>query len=171
MAEAATVLPSAAIRKELSRIGAESVGRCYQCATCASVCELSTPEIAFPRQQMLLAQWGMVDRLAGDPAIWLCHQCTDCSERCPRDAKPGNVLQSLRATVIRKLAFPGFVGSLVGNARVTWPLLLLLPLLLLVLLLAKLLQKRRLNLMLSLPLLARRKSTSSKLCALSPAWA
>jgi len=129
MAEAATVLPSADIRKELSRIGAESVGRCYQCATCASVCELSTPEIPFPRQQMLLAQWGMVDRLAGDPAIWLCHQCTDCSERCPRDAKPGNVLQSLRATVIKHLAFPGFVGSLVGNARATWPLLILLPLL------------------------------------------
>jgi quinone-modifying oxidoreductase subunit QmoC len=78
---------------------------------------------------MLLAQWGMVDRLAGDPAIWLCHQCTDCSERCPRDAKPGNVLQSLRATVIKYLAFPGFVGRLVGNSRVTWPLLLLLPLL------------------------------------------
>jgi quinone-modifying oxidoreductase subunit QmoC len=129
MAEAATILPSAGIRKELSRIGAESVGRCYQCATCASVCELSTPEIPFPRQQMLLAQWGMVDRLAADPAIWLCHQCTDCSERCPRDAKPGNVLGSLRATVIRKLAFPGFMGSLVGNARVTWPLLLLAPLL------------------------------------------
>jgi quinone-modifying oxidoreductase subunit QmoC len=129
MAEAATVLPSADIRKELTRVGAESVGRCYQCATCASVCELSTPEIPFPRQQMLLAQWGMVDRLAGDPAIWLCHQCTDCSERCPRDAKPGNVLQSLRATVIKHLAFPRFVGSLVGNARVTWPLLVLLPLL------------------------------------------
>ena len=127
MAEAATVLPSASIRKELSRIGAESVGRCYQCATCASVCELSTPEMPFPRQQMLLAQWGMVDRLAGDPAVWLCHQCTDCSERCPRDAKPGNVLQSLRATVIKHLAFPGFVGRLVGNARVTWPILLLVP--------------------------------------------
>jgi quinone-modifying oxidoreductase subunit QmoC len=128
MAEAATVLPSAGVRKQLARSGAESVGRCYQCATCASVCELSTPEIPFPRQQMLLAQWGMVDRLAGDPAIWLCHQCTDCSERCPRDAKPGNVLQSLRSTVIRRLAFPSFAGKLVGNARVTWPLMILAPL-------------------------------------------
>jgi quinone-modifying oxidoreductase subunit QmoC len=128
MAEAATILPSADVRKELTRRGAESLGRCYQCATCASVCELSTPEIPFPRQQMLLAQWGMIDRLVGDPAIWLCHQCTDCSERCPRDAKPGNVLQSLRSTVIRKLAFPGFAGKLVGNARVTWPLMILAPL-------------------------------------------
>ena len=67
---------------------------------------------------MLLAQWGLVDQLAGDPAVWLCHQCADCSERCPRDAKPGDVLQGLRAAVIRALAFPGFAGSLVGNARV-----------------------------------------------------
>jgi len=127
MAEAVQILPDATVREELVRRGAGSVSRCYQCATCASVCALSTPEIPFPRQQMLLAQWGLVDRLAGDPAVWLCHQCTDCSERCPRDAKPGDVLQSLRATVIQYLAFPQALGKLVGNARVTWPLLLLGP--------------------------------------------
>ena len=127
MAEAATLFPSADVRQDLVRRGADTVGRCYQCATCTSVCELSTPEAPFPRQQMLLAQWGMVDRLAADPAVWLCHQCADCSERCPRDARPGDVLQVLRASVIRSLAFPGFVGRLVANAKVGWPLMVLVP--------------------------------------------
>lgn len=121
------ILPSPAVRGELARRGAGTVSRCYQCATCSSVCALSTPGSPFPRKQMLLAQWGLVDRLTGDPAIWLCHQCTDCSERCPREARPGDVLQGLRSKVIEALAFPGFIGGLVGKARVTWPVLLLVP--------------------------------------------
>jgi quinone-modifying oxidoreductase subunit QmoC len=76
---------------------------------------------------MLLAQWGMLDQLAVDPAIWLCYQCADCSKRCPRDAKPGDVLQGLRAAAIRAVAFPGAVGALVANAKTTWPLMVLAP--------------------------------------------
>jgi len=127
MAEAVPLIPGADLRAELERSGAGRVSRCYQCATCTSVCGLSTPANPFPRRQMALAQWGLVDQLAADPAVWLCHQCADCSERCPRDAKPGDVLQGLRAAVIRSLAFPRFAGSLVGNSRVTWPLLVLVP--------------------------------------------
>jgi len=76
---------------------------------------------------MLLAQWGLIDELAADPAVWLCHQCADCSERCPRDARPGDVLQGMRAAVIRALSFPGAIGSLVANARLTWPILVGVP--------------------------------------------
>jgi quinone-modifying oxidoreductase subunit QmoC len=76
---------------------------------------------------MLLAQWGLTDQLAADPAVWLCHQCGECNERCPRDARPGDVLQGLRSKVIEVLAFPGFIGRLVGNARLTWPILLGVP--------------------------------------------
>jgi quinone-modifying oxidoreductase subunit QmoC len=127
MAEASQILPSSGLRQELMRRGADNVARCYQCATCSSVCALSTPENSFPRRQVHLAQWGMVDHLAADPAPWLCHQCADCSERCPRDVKPGDVLQAVRSAVVEKLAFPGWIGKIVGKASVTWPLLLLAP--------------------------------------------
>jgi len=78
---------------------------------------------------MLLAQWGRVDQLAGDPSIWLCYQCNDCNVRCPRDAQPGDVMQAMRATVVENLAAPAFMGRLVGSAKSTWPILLGLPLL------------------------------------------
>jgi quinone-modifying oxidoreductase subunit QmoC len=129
MASAITVSPSRDFREELLRRGGGGEARCFQCATCSSVCDLSAPEAAFPRRQMLWAQWGLVDRLLADPAIWLCHQCNDCSARCPRDAKPGDALQAMRAILVERVAAPRFMGRLVARAGATWPILLGLPVL------------------------------------------
>jgi quinone-modifying oxidoreductase subunit QmoC len=136
MAATSTLLPSPAFKDELRRRGAESAGRCYQCATCSAVCELAPAEAPFPRRLMLWAQWGLAERVAADPATWLCHQCNDCTVRCPRDARPGDAVQAMRSLAIERLAFPGFVGRLVGNARVTWPVLFAVPVLFWVALLA-----------------------------------
>lgn len=125
MGSAATALsPVPGFRDELRRLGGGDAARCFQCATCCSVCELSTAHAAFPRRLVLWAQWGLVDRLAADPAIWLCHQCNDCTARCPRDAAPGETLQALRAVVIEQLGSPRWAARLVGRARSTWPLLI-----------------------------------------------
>ena len=95
--------------------GGDTLKRCYQCATCAVVCPLSTDERPFPRKQMILAQWGMADRIAKDPAIWLCHQCSDCTAYCPRGARPGDVLAAIRAMAIREYAEPKILWSLYNN--------------------------------------------------------
>jgi quinone-modifying oxidoreductase subunit QmoC len=78
---------------------------------------------------MLWTQWGLADRLAADPAVWLCHQCNDCSAHCPRDARPGDVIQIVRSLVVEGLAYPRALGRLVANARTTWPILFGVPLL------------------------------------------
>ena len=127
MGSQSTIMPQTELRKALGQRGGESAFRCYQCATCSSVCELAPEGAPFPRRQMLWAQWGLADKLEKDPAIWLCHQCNDCSTRCPRDAKPGDVMQTLRSLMVQNLSAPKFLGKLVGNARVTWPLLIGLP--------------------------------------------
>lgn len=127
MATAITISPAPSFRDELVKRGGGTAARCFQCATCSSVCELATNGIPFPRRQILWAQWGLVDRLAADPSIWLCHQCNDCTARCPRDAKPGDALQAIRSLVIERVGAPRFMARLVGRAAVTWPLLLLVP--------------------------------------------
>jgi quinone-modifying oxidoreductase subunit QmoC len=129
MASAIAITPSRQLRDELYRRGGTDARRCFQCATCSSVCDLATPDRPFPRQQMLWAQWGMIDRLQADPSIWLCHQCNDCTTRCPRDARPGDAVQAMRALVVERLGSPRAVARLVGGARTTWPLLLGLPVL------------------------------------------
>ncbi len=126
MSSAKEIIPSAEFRETIRKV-AGSANRCYQCATCSTVCQLAPEENPFPRRQMLLAQWGLADRIASDPAVWLCHQCNDCTARCPRDAKPGDVMQTVRSLAVQNLAIPGFMGKLVGNAGATWPLLLGIP--------------------------------------------
>lgn len=129
MSTAITISPARAFRDELVRRGGAAATRCFQCATCSSVCDLATTETAFPRRQMLWAQWGLADRLVADPAIWLCHQCEDCTARCPRDARPAEVMQAIRALVIERLGAPRFMARLVGRAETTWPLLVAAPIL------------------------------------------
>jgi quinone-modifying oxidoreductase, subunit QmoC len=129
MASTTALQPSPEFRRALVARGGGTAAKCYQCATCSSVCQLSPEGAPFPRRQMLWAQWGLSDRLAGDPAAWLCHQCNDCTVRCPRGARPGDVLQAVRSLAVEALAFPAFLGQWVANARTTWPLLLGVPIL------------------------------------------
>ena len=129
MALATTISPSRAFRQELVRRGAGDAARCFQCATCSGACELASAERAFPRRQMLWAQWGLADRLAADPTIWLCHQCNDCSQRCPREARPGDAMQAIRSLMVEEIGAPRFAARLVGRAAATWPLLIGLPVL------------------------------------------
>ncbi|MFI5340068.1 MAG: quinone-interacting membrane-bound oxidoreductase complex subunit QmoC [Candidatus Methylomirabilales bacterium] len=136
MATLSAVAPSTAFFEELRRRGGATAARCYQCATCSSVCGLAPEDAPFPRPQMLWAQWGLADRLAAHPAVWLCYQCNDCTRRCPRDARPGDVLQIVRALAIEGLAFPRVLGRLVGRAATAWPLLIGAPILFWVALLA-----------------------------------
>lgn len=115
---------------DLKCSGGENLKKCYQCATCSAVCSLSTPQSPFPRKEMLMAQWGMADRLMSDPDLWLCYQCNDCSTYCPRGAKPGDVLAAVRLYIYKKFSFPSFMGQALGSSKAL-PFLVLLPILIL----------------------------------------
>jgi len=73
---------------------------------------------------MIWAQWGLKDRLIADPDIWQCHQCNDCSTKCPRGARPGDVLNAVRQEAVQHYAVPGFLGRMIGKGNIV-PLLLL----------------------------------------------
>jgi len=128
MGETVAIQPDVAFLRRVLASGGGDLKKCYQCATCSVVCELSEDESPFPRQQMLEAQWGLKDRLVSDPAIWLCHNCAKCTEQCPRGARPSEVLGALRAEAIRHFSFPQFLGAWAANPKAL-PLLFLLPLL------------------------------------------
>jgi quinone-modifying oxidoreductase subunit QmoC len=127
MASIPVVHTSSDFREAFFKRGGSNAAKCYQCATCSSVCELAPDNAPFPRRQVLMAQWGLEDQLMADPGPWLCHQCNDCSVRCPREVNPGDMMAAVRAMAIESLSVPRFMGRLTGNIRASWPALIFLP--------------------------------------------
>jgi quinone-modifying oxidoreductase subunit QmoC len=66
---------------------------------------------------MVLAQWGQKDKLVNSADVWLCHACSDCTAKCPRDARPGEVLGAIRKTGYTHFAFPKFMGTLFSDIK------------------------------------------------------
>ncbi|MFQ5827818.1 MAG: quinone-interacting membrane-bound oxidoreductase complex subunit QmoC [Candidatus Methylomirabilia bacterium] len=127
MREGTMVEPDLEFKRQILGLGAHDLTACYQCGTCSVVCPTSTADSPFPRKEMIWVQWGLQDRLMGDPSVWECHQCGTCTTYCPRDAKPADVMAALRDYSIRRHAIPRFMGRALNEPRYL-PLLLAIPL-------------------------------------------
>jgi quinone-modifying oxidoreductase subunit QmoC len=75
---------------------------------------------------MIAASWGLKDRLVKNGDIWLCHQCGDCSDLCPRGAAPGDVLSAVRSVAIAEYATPKVLADAVNDPK-RLPLILGVP--------------------------------------------
>ncbi|MBM3325366.1 MAG: (Fe-S)-binding protein [Calditrichaeota bacterium] len=128
MSDVKLLKPDSDFQRRLRSAGGDSLNKCYQCATCAAVCNLSPEAKPFPRKEMLAAGWGLKDDLMTDPDVWLCYQCNDCSVRCPRGAKPGEVMAAVRSYAFEHFAVPSFMGRALNNPAAL-PLLFLIPIL------------------------------------------
>jgi len=117
------VSPDLNFVNDVIKAGGESLKKCYQCATCTVVCNVTPDDNPFPRKEMVQAQWGLKDDLFRNPDIWLCHQCSDCTAHCPRGAKPGEVLGAIRQMSIVKHSKPGFMAKLASSPAGLAPLL------------------------------------------------
>ncbi|HAR44736.1 MAG: hypothetical protein A2X56_06800 [Nitrospirae bacterium GWC2_57_13] len=120
MADATIIKPDLQFVKEIIKGGGESLKKCYQCATCSVVCNVTPEGNPFPRKEMVLAQWGQKDELLASPDIWLCHQCSDCTAYCPRGAKPGEVLNAVRKQSIKQVALVPFLSKIATDPKFIW---------------------------------------------------
>jgi quinone-modifying oxidoreductase subunit QmoC len=130
MATAQPVVPDLKFVNEVKRLGGAALSRCYQCATCSVTCSLSPERKPFPRKEMLLTQWGQIDKLVKDPDVWLCYQCGDCTKNCPRNARPSDVLAAVRSYIYKHYSFPSFMGKALANPKAL-PVLILVPVIIL----------------------------------------
>lgn len=125
MSDAYLVDPDVGFIKEVGKLGGQDLKKCFQCATCSVACPISPDTKPFPRKEMIAASWGLKDRLVGNGDIWICHNCGDCNTRCPRGARPGDVLGALRAYTISEYAAPKVLAKAVNDKKMLLPLLAL----------------------------------------------
>ncbi len=111
---------------QVKGLGGETLKKCYQCATCSVACPIAPEDSPFPRKEMIAASWGLKDRLVNSGDIWLCHQCGDCTDLCPRGAAPGDVLSAVRSVAITEYAQPKALAKAVNDPK-KLPILLLIP--------------------------------------------
>jgi len=126
MAEAYLVEPDVDFINDVAGLGGSDLKKCFQCATCSVACTISPDNKPFPRKEMIAASWGLKDRLVGNPDVWMCHNCGDCTTRCPRGAKPGDVLAAVRSYAISDYAVPKFIGRTINSPK-KLPLFVLAP--------------------------------------------
>lgn len=116
-AEPNVIQPDLGFIRDIKALGGDSAKKCFQCATCSGTCPIAPNAKPFPRKEMLWATWGLRDRLLSDPDIWLCHQCNDCSDICPRGGNPGDVIAAIRNTAFQYFAVPSFMGRMLSSAK------------------------------------------------------
>ncbi len=84
------------LHREIAKYGGKDVTLCMNCGNCTATCSLSTESVAFPRRIIHLLQVGHRERLAESVEPWLCYYCGECSESCPREANPGEIMMAAR---------------------------------------------------------------------------
>jgi ferredoxin/nitrate reductase gamma subunit len=96
---------------ELKAFGAVGAEKCIQCGNCTAICSMSKEDDRFPRHMVRMAQLGMKDELLGSRQLWLCFNCGDCSETCPQQAEPANLMAAARGYAMSQYA-PFGIGNL-----------------------------------------------------------
>jgi len=79
---------------------------CYQCGTCTGSCP-SAPRSSYRiRLFMRRCVLGLEDEALTDPDLWLCTTCYSCTDRCPRDIAPTDVIMAMRNLAFKRDIIP-----------------------------------------------------------------
>ncbi len=87
---------------------------CYQCGACVADCPAANYSEKFnPRLILLMALLGFEDELIRpDSEIWNCTNCYTCSERCPQDVRPVDVIIALKNLSVKEGKAPPLVRKI-----------------------------------------------------------
>ncbi|RLE75852.1 MAG: hypothetical protein DRJ44_05090 [Thermoprotei archaeon] len=78
-------------------VGFQHPEYCYQCAKCTSGCTSAKVISEYkPHLIVALTKLGYIDELIKSSIIWACSECWKCSEFCPQEVSPVEVVLALK---------------------------------------------------------------------------
>ncbi len=76
--------------------------KCMKCGKCSASCPSFDEMDIKPHQFVSYVLHDEVEALAESKSLWKCLSCFACVERCPRDVKPGKLIDAARQLVVRQ---------------------------------------------------------------------
>ena len=76
--------------------------KCMKCGKCSASCPSFNEMDIKPHQFVTYVINDDVQALADSASAWKCLSCFACVERCPRNVKPGKIIDAARQILIRQ---------------------------------------------------------------------
>ena len=109
------------LAKEIAQYGPADLNRCIHCGNCTAVCKLSgnNGEV-FPRKTIRYLQLGLKDRLLGSTEPWTCYYCGECSDTCPQQTYPGEIMMTMRRWLTAQYDHSGQAAKVYTSQKTVW---------------------------------------------------
>ena len=88
--------------EQIKEISGVNPLRCMKCGKCSASCPSFNEMDIKPHQFVSYVINEDIEALVNSKSLWKCLSCFACVERCPRDVKPGKLIDAARQLVIRQ---------------------------------------------------------------------
>ena len=88
--------------EKVKEISGSNPLKCMKCGKCSASCPAFEKMDIKPHQFVSYVINENVEELAKCESLWYCLSCFACVERCPRDVKPGKLVDAARHIAVRQ---------------------------------------------------------------------
>ena len=88
--------------EEIREISGVDPYKCMKCGKCSASCPSFNEMDIKPHQFVSYVLRDVIESLVQSKSLWKCLSCFACVERCPRDVKPGKLIDAARQIVERE---------------------------------------------------------------------
>lgn len=88
--------------EEILEISGVDPYKCMKCGKCSASCPSFNEMDIKPHQFVSYVLRDDIESLVQSKSLWKCLSCFACVERCPRDVKPGKLIDAARQIVERE---------------------------------------------------------------------
>lgn len=93
---------NAEMTNKIREISGSNPQKCMKCGKCSASCPSFNEMDIKPHQFVSYVNDGNIEALMASKSLGKCLSCFACIERCPRDVKPGKLVDAARQMLIRQ---------------------------------------------------------------------